>query len=149
MKQRYHYFRRENHIYYSLDTLTKKRNSLNTTELEEARRLVNALNEACQQPAINLQIAQVYLQHSDPDFAKRTWQHVMNEMGKTKFGNTKKRWDVAMKDKSFDLVRGVTMFRSAVSMPRASHPRPRSPKWVHELGHPFFNSLSALGRGSG
>ena len=51
--------------------------------------LLNALNEACKQPAVNLQIAQVYLQHSDPDFAKRTWQHVMDEMGKTKSGSTK------------------------------------------------------------
>ncbi len=67
MKQRYHVFRRENGIYYSLDTLTKKRNSLNTTDREEARRFQNALNEACKQPAVNLQIAQVYLQHSDPD----------------------------------------------------------------------------------
>ena len=58
MKQRYHSFRRENGIYYSLDTLTKKRNSLQTTDPEEARRFLNALNEACKQPAINLQIAQ-------------------------------------------------------------------------------------------
>jgi hypothetical protein len=62
MKQRYTYYRRENGIYYALDSLTKKRQSLNTTTLEEARRLLGALNEACKQPAINLQIAQVYLQ---------------------------------------------------------------------------------------
>ena len=104
MKQRYHSFRRENGIYYFLDTLTKKRNSLKTADPKEARRLLNALNEACQQPAVNLQIAQVYLQHSDPEFVKRTWQHVMDEMGRTKSGNTKKRWDVAIKDKAFDLI---------------------------------------------
>jgi hypothetical protein len=72
MKQRYHVFRRENGIYYSLNTLTKKRESLNTTRPDEAQRLLNALNEACNQPAINLQIARAYLQHSDPDsFARR------------------------------------------------------------------------------
>src|SRR5438309_10416006 len=112
MKERYHDFRRENGVYYSLDTLTKKRGSLNTSDPAEAKRLVNALNEACQQPAINLQIAQVYLQHSDPDFAKRTWQHDTDEMGKTKSGNTKKRWDVAMKAKSFDLIRGLVLIKS-------------------------------------
>ena len=64
--------RRENGIYYPLDTVTRKRNSLNITDREEARHFLNALNEACKQPAINLQIAQVYLQHSDPDFTKRT-----------------------------------------------------------------------------
>jgi integrase len=112
MKQRYHSFRRENGIYYSLDTLTKKRNSLNTSDPDEARRFLNALNEACKQPAINLQIAQVYLQHSDPDYAKRTWQHVMDEMGRNKSGSTKKRWDVAMKDKAFDLFRDLALIKT-------------------------------------
>lgn len=112
MKQRYTVFRRENGIYYSLDTVTKKRNSLNTTDREEAKRFLNAINEACKQPAINLQIAQVYLQHSDPDFAKRTWQHVMDEMGRNKSGSTKKRWDVAMKDKAFDLFRDLALIKT-------------------------------------
>ena len=112
MKQRYCIFRRENGIYYSLDTLTKKRNSLNTADPQEARRLQNALNEACQQPAVNLQIAQVYLQHSDPEFAKRTWQFVMDKMGETKSGSTKKRWDVAMKDKSFDQIRVLALIKT-------------------------------------
>lgn len=100
MKQHYTVFRRGNGIYYSLGTVTKKRNSLNTTDREEARRLLNALNGACKQPAINLQIAQDYLQHSDPDYAKRDWQHVMDDTGRSKLGNTKKRRDVAMKDKA-------------------------------------------------
>jgi integrase len=112
MKQRYQIYRRENGIYYSLDTLTKKRNSLNTADSSEARRLLNALNEACKQPAINLQIAQVYLRHSDPEYAKRNWQHVMDEMGRAKTGNTKKRWDVAMKDKPFDLIRGLSLINT-------------------------------------
>jgi integrase len=112
MKQRYHSFRRENGIYYSLDTLTKKRNSLNTTDPQEARRFLNALNEACKQPAVNLQIAQVYLQHSDPDFVKRTWQHVMDEMGRTKSGNTKKRWEVAIKDKAFVPIQNLPLIKT-------------------------------------
>ena len=112
MKQRYHIYRRENGIYYSLDTLTKKRNSLNTADREEARRFLNALNEASKQPAINSQIAQVYLQHSDPNYAKRTWQHVMDEMGRSKLGSTKKRWDVAMKDKAFDLFRELALIKT-------------------------------------
>lgn len=112
MKQRYHIYRRENGIYYSLDTLTKKRNSLNTADREEARRFLNALNEASKQPAINLQIAQVYLQHSDPNYVKRTWQHVMDEMGRSKLGSTKKRWDVAMKDKAFDLFRELALIKT-------------------------------------
>jgi len=112
MKQRYRLFRRENGVYYSLDTLVKKRNSLNTADPQEARRFLNALNEACQQPAVNLQIAQVYLQHSDPELVKRTWQHVMDEMGRSKSGSTKIRWDVAMKDKAFDRIRKLTLIKT-------------------------------------
>jgi hypothetical protein len=69
MKQRYQCFRRKSGIYYALDTLTRKRQSLNTTKPEEAHRLLYAFTEACKQPAINLQIALVYLQRSDPDFS--------------------------------------------------------------------------------
>jgi hypothetical protein len=56
IKQRYHIYLRENGIYYSLDTFTKKRQSLNSSQPQEAKRLLNALNETCQQPAINLQM---------------------------------------------------------------------------------------------
>jgi len=112
MKQRYSYYPRENGVFYSLDHLTKKRQSLDTSDREEAQRLVNALNEACKQPAMNLQIAQVYLHHSNPDFAKRIWQDVMDEMGKGKTGNTKKRWDVAMKDKAFDSIKKLVLIKT-------------------------------------
>jgi hypothetical protein len=80
MKQRHCIFRRENGIFYSLDNLTRIRNSLNTADPQESRGLKNALNEACQQPAVNLQIAQVYLQHSDPEFARRTWRCVLDRI---------------------------------------------------------------------
>src|ERR1044072_956054 len=112
MKQRYQLFTRSNGVFYSLDTVTNKQRSLKTKDAEAAQRLLNAQNEACKQTAINLCIAQVYLQHSDPEFAKRTWQLVMDEMGKTKFGNTKIRWDRAMKDKAFDLMRNMVLIKT-------------------------------------
>lgn len=111
MKQRYHVFRRENGIYYSLDTLTQKRRSLETADGETARRLANALNEACWQPAVNLQIARVYLQHSDPDYARRTWRFVMDKIGETKSGDTRKRWDTAVKDAAFDKLRDLALVK--------------------------------------
>jgi integrase len=112
MKQRYHCFRRENGIFYSLDTLTRKRQSLETTDAETARRLANALNEACKQPAVNLQIARVYLQHSDPEYAKRTWRLVMDRMGEMKSGNTRKRWDTAVKDPAFEPLRNLALIKT-------------------------------------
>ena len=100
MKQRYHLFRRENGIYYSLDTLTTKRASLKTTDLETARRLLSAQNEACRQPAINLQIARAYLAASDPKMAERTWQEVMDQIPQFKTGSTRTRWLTAINDQA-------------------------------------------------
>jgi integrase len=116
MKQRYHVYRRENGIHYSLDTLTTKRQSLETADPETAQRLLNALNEACKQPAVNLQIARVYLQHSDPEYAKRTWRHVMDKMGEMKSGKTRKRWDVAVKDRAFDSFRDQVLIKTAAEV---------------------------------
>jgi hypothetical protein len=44
----------------------------NTTNSQEAHRLLNALNESCREQAMNLQINQIYLQHSDGDLVKRS-----------------------------------------------------------------------------
>jgi integrase len=105
MKQRYHVFRRENGIFYSLDTLTKKRQSLETSDAETAQRLANALNEACKQPAINLQIAKAYLAAADSNYIRRTWREVMAEFVKTKTGSNHTRSERAVLDKSFDSIR--------------------------------------------
>ena len=80
--------------------------------LESPIKSGNALNEACKQPAVNLQIAQVYLQHSDPEYGKRTWSHVMTELGQNKSGTTRIRWDRAMKDKAFDLIRDLPLIKT-------------------------------------
>ena len=58
---------------------------------------------------MNLQLARVYIQHSDPAAASRTWQHVMDEMGKCKKGPTRERWLRAMAEKPFDLIRNTTL----------------------------------------
>jgi hypothetical protein len=52
--------------YYSFDTHINKRQSLGTGNKDEAQRVVDAKNEAVLHTGMNLQIAQVYLQHSDP-----------------------------------------------------------------------------------
>ena len=91
--------------YYCLDTHTHKRESLGINDAGEAQRLVDARNEAVRHVSMNLQIAQVYLQHSDPTLATRTWQNVMDAMGPLKTGPTQSRWISAMRDKAFDLIR--------------------------------------------
>ncbi len=70
MKKRYRLVRRgERNTFYCFDTLTKKRTSLETGNPEEADRLIAAKNEACLQPVMNLQIARVYLHHTDPAYS--------------------------------------------------------------------------------
>jgi hypothetical protein len=91
--------------YYSFDTHTKRRESLSTGNADEAQRLVDTKNEAVHHAEMNLQIAQVYLQHSDPSLAARTWQHVMEKVVSLKTGSTRERWEHAVDDKAFDLIR--------------------------------------------
>ncbi len=67
--------------------------------------LVNARNEACRQPTLNLEIASVYLNHSDPAYATRTWQFVMDERARHKTAPPQERWERAMREAPFDLLR--------------------------------------------
>jgi hypothetical protein len=65
MKQRFILFRRAG-VFYAEEMATGKQTSLRTKDQAEAITLLNTKNEATRQPAMNLQIAQVYLQHADP-----------------------------------------------------------------------------------
>jgi integrase len=105
MKPRYRLFLRRKSVYYAFDDTTKKFTSLKTKDKAEANRLLMAMNEAGQQPAMNLSLARVYLRHSDPLVSKRTWQHVIDEIIAIKQGPTQTRWISANKDKAFDLIR--------------------------------------------
>lgn len=104
MKNQFILFQRSG-VYYCEDTASGKQSSLRTRDKDEALRLLNARNEATRQPAMNLQIAQVYLQHGDPALTARTWQHVMDQMAGTKSGPTLVRWQTAMRDTAFDSIR--------------------------------------------
>lgn len=105
MKLRYRLFLRRKSVFYAFDNTTKTFESLKTKDRAEAERLLMALNEAGRQPAMNLGLARVYLKHSDPMVAQRTWQHVFDEIIKLKSGPTQYRWQSAAKDKAFDLIR--------------------------------------------
>jgi len=98
-------FRGIRNTYCCFDTQTKKRERLGADTKAEAQRLIDAKNEAVRHPEMNLQIAQVYLQHSDPRLSARTWQEVMEKIISLKTGSTQERWQYAMKDKAFDSLR--------------------------------------------
>ena len=81
-------YRGKRDTYYCFDTQTKKRESLKTNNADEAQRLIDIKNEAVRNTAMNLQIAQVYLKHSDSALSARTWQTVMDQMTPLKSGAT-------------------------------------------------------------
>ena len=112
MKKRYLVFRRNSGIFFLEDRLLKKQNSLKTRDAETARRICYVKNEALRQPAINLQIARAYLMASDPNCVNRTWHNVMDAVAQTKRGNTLLRWERAMKETPFDLIRGMKLIET-------------------------------------
>ena len=96
---------RRGQTYYCQNTQTGKQESLRTKDKAAALRLMHSRNEAQTQPAINLQIARVYLQADDPTVSTRTWQVAMDELTKLKLGETQARHISAMRDPAFDLIR--------------------------------------------
>lgn len=105
MKEHYRLFQRAGGVFYLEDKQTGKQSSLKTKDRKVAARLLLAHNEAHQQPELNLQIARAYLVGSDPLFASRTWQMVMDAMVALKGAATKPRWLTATRDKAFTKLR--------------------------------------------
>jgi hypothetical protein len=108
-------FRRGNY-FWSHDGETGKQETLRTKDNATALRLLHSKNEAFQKPILNLQIARTYLTASDPEIGKRTWQTVMSEIVLTKKNATRVRWDRAIKDKAFNLLRDQPLLET-----RAEH----------------------------
>jgi hypothetical protein len=111
MRQKYRMFLRGS-VYWIQDNFTGKQESLGTKDRNEAKRLLNAKNEASRQPIINLQIARAYLLVGDPDSKKRTWEFVMDEIVKLKRNETRRRWLTAAKDKAFDGLRTLPLMET-------------------------------------
>src|SRR5437016_1544970 len=112
MKNRNRLFQRKNGIFFIEDNLTRKQESLKTRDKKAALRILNARNEAHVQPAINREIAKAYLMASDPISAKRDWQYVMNSMSETKRGNTRARWERAVREQPFDDIRNLKLIET-------------------------------------
>jgi integrase len=107
MTQRYRKFKRAWGMWYAFDTATGNSVSLKTRERAEAVQTVNAMNETERQPSISLGLAKVYLNAADPKLATRTWQEVMENIVAKKTDETRRRWEVAVKDRNFDCIRNL------------------------------------------
>jgi len=107
MKERYRVVMlgNRNGAFYCKDTESGSRTSLGTKNRQEAERLVQHKNEALKNPGINRQIGMTYLSAADPLLCTRTWSGVMADIVKDKEGPTLRRWNTAIKDDAFDLIR--------------------------------------------
>ena len=103
MKDRFRITRRGSRggAFYCVDTRTRNRTSLKTSDLKIARRIVQAKNEAEQQPALNLQLAKAYLAGTDSEINRRTWLQALETLTNLKKDSNKERWERAAKDKAF------------------------------------------------
>ena len=112
MKQRFRLYRRDGGIYYLHDDKTGKQESLRTRDRVEASALFSAKTQSHRQAHLNLRLARTYLAATDPMVAKRTWQVPMEELAKSKRGTTHERWQRAIKDKAFDLIRDLPILET-------------------------------------
>jgi hypothetical protein len=103
MKTRYPLIRRgiRGNKFYCVDKTTGKRTSLQTTDEDEARQMVEARNQSERQAVLNLQIAKAYLAGTDNGIATRTWRNAIGALTDTKRGANQQRWRTAAKDKAF------------------------------------------------
>jgi integrase len=94
-------------IFYFDDTSKRKpvRKSLRTRDEVEAQPLVNAMNEAEHSPAVNRKIGLAYLANTDPEYSKRTWRFVMDDIVRDKTGPTLKRYLAALKDEAYQIIK--------------------------------------------
>lgn len=92
MQNRFRMYRRGEGIYYAKDKTTGRAESLGTKDCAEAQRLLNAKNQAIEQPHLNVAMARVYLSCKTPEMLDRTWSDVMTEMEHSYYGSTLPRW---------------------------------------------------------
>jgi integrase len=93
MQDKFRLYRRPNGMFYAEEYQTRHRESLQTKDEAEARRLIAAKNQAATQPIFNLEMAKVYLKAHDSQFCERTWSLVSDAVKHTYEGPTKARWE--------------------------------------------------------
>ena len=107
MKEQFGLIKRPWGVYYLKNKTTGEQTSLKTRDKSEAMRLLHAHNDAEAQPQFNRALARVYINGVDPKLGTRTWQEVMEHIVARKTDETRRRWEVAIKDENFDCIRNL------------------------------------------
>ena len=80
VKSSFRLFRRNSGIWFWENRQTGHQGSFCTRDKTEAKRLLNAKNEAQEIPALNIEMAKVYLNAADPTLSKRTWRYTVEQL---------------------------------------------------------------------
>ena len=129
MQQQFGLIQRPWGVYYLKNKITGEQTTLKTRDKEEALRLLAARNDSESQPHLNLALARVYMNGADPHLATRTWQEVMEHIVAKKTDETRRRWEVAIKDVNFDCIRNLPVAETA------PWPTPKSPPTSTSAGY--------------
>src|SRR5579859_2177127 len=103
---------KRNGFFFSFDSTTGRRESLGTSDREEAKRLVRAKNDAAVQPALNITIAKAYLIGADPRLMERTWGEVVAEMCSGKKESSCLRIERAFRNRAFNRIRPMKLIET-------------------------------------
>jgi len=98
MKDRFTLFRR-GAVFYSEDRTTGQQKSLLTRDEREAKKFIQAKNDAANLPLMNLVMAKTYLAAQDPKLVSRTWSDVMELFCNRGKAPTQMRHERAVKTK--------------------------------------------------
>lgn len=101
---KYRLYERANGVFYLEDVLTGQQASLRTKDRGEAERLAYAKNESARDAMVSREVGLAYLSSADPAARTRNWEWVIDQIIQSKKGETRRRWEVARKDKSFRLI---------------------------------------------
>jgi integrase len=104
MQNRYTMFRR-GAVFYCEDRTTGQQKSLLTRDEAEARRILQAKNDAVNLPLMNLVLAKTYLAAQDPKLITRTWADVMQMFCERGKAPTRMRHERVIRTKPMQFLR--------------------------------------------
>lgn len=111
MKEKY-WLSKRGSMFYSLDSETRQRKSLGTSNRAEAQKIIQAKNESTNRPALGLSLAKAYIAAYDQTLVTRTWQFVMDEYCSRGQLQTQELRRRKLKHKAFDRLRSKCLIET-------------------------------------
>lgn len=103
MKNRFWLFKRRG-VFYVEDTLTRKQESLATSDRHEAEQIRATKNAAAAQPNVNLAIGKAYLAAHNRNLVEWKWRMVMDDFLKRGGESTRRRKERSLRSRPFRLL---------------------------------------------